>query len=178
MKLVAKIELLLIALWLGAACFFSFGVAPAAFAVLPSAEMAGNVVNRTLLIVNVSGLIVAVLTLATSFLPQTYPGLAWAWARRIFLLLMAAGCAVGQFVIGFWIAILRAQTGKPVDQLANDDPIKLQFDMLHQASVWTLIIAMAAALIVFFLMTKKNADVAKDKPLIDPAFDFSKEMKI
>jgi len=50
--------------------------------------------------------------------------------------------------------------------------------MLHQASVWVLMAAMAAALIVFFVMTKREAAKAADKPLIDPAFDFSKEMKI
>ena len=130
------------------------------------------------MIVNLSGLIIGLLTLGTSFLPRTYSSIAWAWVRRILLVLLAAACAIGQFVIVFWIALLRARIGKPVDQLAADDQIKLQFDMLHQASVWVLATGMVVALIVFFLMTKKEAANTKEAPLIDPALDFSKEMKV
>jgi hypothetical protein len=48
MNLLSDIRILLLGLWLGAACFFSFAVAPSAFGVLPSRELAGLVVNRTL----------------------------------------------------------------------------------------------------------------------------------
>jgi hypothetical protein len=46
MNFIKDIRALLIALWLGAACFFSFAVAPSAFGVLPSRELAGSVVSR------------------------------------------------------------------------------------------------------------------------------------
>jgi hypothetical protein len=46
--MLAKIRLTLLGLWLGAMAFFSFVVAPSAFAVLPQQQMAGALVSRTL----------------------------------------------------------------------------------------------------------------------------------
>lgn len=175
MKVLAKLELLLVGAWLGAAAFFSFGVAPSSFAVLPSAELAGNVVNRTLMIINMGGLVIGLLTLASSFLPREYPNPVWAWGRRFLLLIFAAACGVGQFGIAFWLAFLRLQMGKPVEQLAKDDPLRIQFDQLHQASVWVLVTGMVAALLVFFVMSKSGASKAA-KTKVDPDFDFSKEL--
>ena len=176
MKIVAKFELLLIALWLGAACFFSFGVAPSAFSVLPTSELAGNVVNRVLFIVNVSGLVISALLLATSFLPRDSASAFWTWGRRILLIIIAVACAGGQFVIGTWLALIRGQFGKPVDEIAADDPLKLQFDQLHQASVWVLVTAMIAALLAFFVMSRESK--AKEQPSAEPDFDFSNEFKV
>src|SRR5438874_2324478 len=59
-------RLLLIAVWLGASVFFSFVVAPSAFAVLPARELAGNLVTRTLGIVNVAGFIISLLLIASA----------------------------------------------------------------------------------------------------------------
>ncbi|HEX5434805.1 MAG TPA: DUF4149 domain-containing protein, partial [Candidatus Angelobacter sp.] len=39
--------LLCLVVWLGGIIFFGFVLAPAVFAVLPTHELAGNVVNRT-----------------------------------------------------------------------------------------------------------------------------------
>ncbi|NNE67807.1 MAG: DUF4149 domain-containing protein [Pyrinomonadaceae bacterium] len=178
MKFIARVELLLIGLWLGAALFFSLGVAPSAFSVLQNTELAGNVVNRTLTVVNFSGLAIGVLLLIASFLPREYPGAVWAWLRRILLFAVAAGCGAGQFIIGIWISYVRLQIGKPVGELAADDPLKLRFDQLHQASVWTLVIAMSAAFLVFFVMTKKGASAAKQQPAADPVLDFPTDLKI
>ena len=176
MKVLAKIELLLVGLWLGSACFFSFVVAPSAFSVLPSAELAGNLVNRTLMIVNISGFVVGILLVASSFLPRSSPGALWVWLRRVLLLVLAAACGVGQFVIALWLTILRGRIGKPIAELALDDPVKLRFDMLHQSSVWVLVAGMIAALAVFFVMTRAGSEKPAEKPVVDPAFDFSKEM--
>ncbi|MEZ5306186.1 MAG: DUF4149 domain-containing protein [Pyrinomonadaceae bacterium] len=175
MKIIAKLELLLIAMWLGAACFFSFATAPSAFVVLPTTDLAGNLVNRTLMILNVSGLIIGLLVLVTSFIPRNYGGAFWAWARRFFLFLMVVGCGGGQFVVGYWIALLRLQIGKPVDQLAATDPMKIRFDQLHQASVWVLMAAMAAALIAYFFISKRESEKKVEK--VDPDFDFTKDLR-
>ncbi len=177
MRFLAKIELLLVGMWLGAACFFSFGVAPSAFHVLPDATLAGNVVNRTLAIINISGLVIGVLTLATSFLPRAYSSALWAWGRRFLLLTFAAACGIGQFVIGFWIAYLRLQAGKPVSELSAADPLKIRFDQLHQASVWVLVVAMVAAFLVFFVMSRRDASGKPGKSSAEPDFDFSNEFK-
>ena len=66
--------------------------------------------------------------------------------------------------------------GKPIDEIAADDPLRMQFDKLHNASEWVLLIGMAAALIGFFLLANRRY-VAKSTATNDP-YDFSKEFKI
>lgn len=155
MKIAADIRLLLIALWLGAALFFSLAVAQSAFAVLPSRELAGAMVNRTLAILNYSGLAVGLLLLATSFIPRLAISGAKLWAERILLIFLAATCAFGQFVIGAKLRDLRRQIGRPIDELASDDSMRVAFNSLHGYSVIILLAAMCAALIAFFLLVRR-----------------------
>lgn len=163
MKFLSDIRLLLIGLWLGAACFFSFAVAPSAFGVLPSREMAGAMVSRTLMIVNLSGLVIGVILLLSSFFKQAGIKPLWLWTERFLLLIVTAACAIGQFVIALWLSLIRAQIGKPIDEVALEDPLRIQFNNLHQYSVWVLAAAMIAALLAFFIISRKNFTTATDK---------------
>ena len=155
MSFIALGRTLLIGLWLGAACFFSFAVAPSAFAVLPSRELAGSVVNRTLLIVNYSGIIVGLILLASSYLSKRTVNRLSLWIEQGLLLLLTAACAVGQFVIGARLQSLRGQIGRPIDEVAADDPLRVAFNDLHGYSVTILSVAMIAALIGFFLLGRR-----------------------
>lgn len=154
MNFLANIRLLLNGIWLGAAIFFIF-VAQSSFAVLPSRELAGSVVSRTLMIVNLSGLVIGLILLATSFIKRLEIKPFWIWTERILLVILTAACAVGQFVIALWLAFIRAQIGKPIDEVALEDPLRIQFNQLHQYSVWVLMTGMIAALILFFLVARK-----------------------
>ncbi len=174
MKFFSDIRLLLLAIWLGAAVFF-IGVAQSAFAVLPQHELAGAVVNRNLTILNFAGIGIAVILLLTSLLATSRISKFWLWVERFLLLLLAAACAVGQFVIGFWLASVRAQMGRPIDEVAADDPLRIQFNMLHEYSVWVLFAAMAAALISFFIISNRKFQVAEVSK--QDLYDFSKEFK-
>ena len=156
MKFLSNSRLLLIGLWLGAAVFFSFGVAPGAFAVLPSREIAGMMVSRSLLIINIGGLIIGLILLASSFVGAVGTNRFLLWAERFSLLILTAACAVGQFVIGLWLTFVKAEMGKPIDEIAVDNPLRLKFDNLHEYSVWVLVAAMIAALIAFFLIAGKS----------------------
>ncbi len=155
MKFLTNIRLLLVALWLGAACFF-IAVAQSAFAVLPSRELAGAVVSRTLMILNLSGLVLGSILLTSSFIKQTEINRFRVWGERFLLLILTAACAVGQFVIALWLSFIRTQIGRPIDELAVDDSLKIQFNNLHQYSVWVLMAGMIAALLEFFLMAQKS----------------------
>jgi hypothetical protein len=173
MKFITNTRSLLIALWLGAACFFSFAVAPSAFGVLPSRELAGSMVSRTLAIVNFSGIVIGLILLLTTLVKRLDLKPLWLWIERFLLLIMTAACAVGQFVIGLWLSSIRAQIGKPIEEVASEDPLRIQFDALHQYSVWVLAAAMIAALLVFFIISGKSfnnseKDVSKD-------FDFQND---
>ena len=82
----------------------------------------------------------------------------------------------GQFLIGFWLSSVRAQMGRPIDEVAADDPLKIQFNTLHEYSVWILFTAMAAALIAFFIISNRKFVAAK--AATSDVYDFSKEFKI
>lgn len=181
MKFVSDVRLLLLSIWLGAAVFF-IGVAASAFAILPQRELAGAVVSRTLLILNFGGMGIAALLILTSFVGTRSVNRIAVWVERFLLLVLAAACAVGQFVIGFWLAMLRNQMGKPIDEVAVDDPLRIQFMNLHEWSVWVLSAGMIASLIAFFIIANRKFGTGIVKPFSsstttnDP-FDFSKEFR-
>ena len=176
MKFFSDIRLLLTGLWLGAALFF-IAVAQSAFAILPSRELAGSVVSRTLMIVNISGLIIGLILLASSFLRQHGVKPLWIWTERILLVIFTLACAAGQFVIGLWLSFVRAQMGgRPIDEIPLEDPLRIQFNNLHQYSVWVLAAAMIAALLVFLIISRKNFTAAEKK--VSKDFDFNTDFKI
>jgi hypothetical protein len=162
MKFLSNIRLLLIGLWLGAAVFFSFAVAPTAFGTLGKLqiprlfEIAGEIVSRNLMIINFSGLIIGLILLASSFIGAANTNRFALWTERILLLLLTLACAVGQFVIALWLRIVKTEMGKPIDEFTADDPLRLKFNNIHEYSVWVLIAAMIAALLAFFLIAGKS----------------------
>lgn len=175
MKFFSDIRLLLLAVWLGAAVFF-IGVAQSAFAVLPQRELAGSVVNRTLSILNYGGMVIAVILILTSLVASAKVNKFWLWVERFLLLIIAAAGAVGQFVIGFWLVSIRSQLGRPIDDVPVDDPLRMQFNTLHEYSVWVLMVAMAAALIAFFIIANRKFGISKSEKA--DVYDFSKEFKV
>lgn len=175
MKFLSDIRVLLLSIWLGAAVFF-IGVAQSAFAVVPQRELAGAVVNRTLTILNIAGIAIFVLLLLLSFVGGGINKVLL-WIERLLLLTVVAACAVGQFVFGFWLAMKRAEIGRPIDEVAADDPLRIQFQQLHTYSEWTLLIGMGAALLAFFLIVNRKPAVAVKSTSSDP-YSFEKEFKV
>lgn len=155
MNTLSDFRVLILGLWLGAACFFSFAVAPGAFGVLPSRELAGSVVNRTLAIVNYSGFIVGLILLASSYVSRHNVNRIKLWIEQGLLLLLTAACAFGQFVIAAQLSDLRGRIGRPIDDVATDDPLRVAFNDLHGYSVTILMTAMIAAVIAFFLIVRR-----------------------
>ncbi len=175
MKFFSDIRLLILGIWLGAAVFF-IGVAQSAFAVLPQHELAGAVVGRSLAVLNYGGLVIAAILIVSSLVAAARINRFWLWIERFLLLLLGAACAVGQFVIGFWLASLKAQMGRPIDEVAADDPLRIQFNTVHEYSEWVLLAGMIAALIAFFIISNRKFGAANvDKADI---YDFSKEFKV
>ena len=175
MKFFSDIRLLLLAIWFGAAVFF-IGVAQSAFAVLPERELAGLVVNRTLSILNYGGMAISVLLILSSLVASAKVNQLWLWIERFLLLAVAAACAIGQFVIGFWLSSVRQQMGKPIDEVALDDPLRIQFNSLHQWSEWLLMAAMIAALLAFFIIANRRFNMTKNGGT--NIYDFQKEFKV
>jgi Domain of unknown function (DUF4149) len=149
-------RLLLVGLWLGAAMFFSFAVAPGAFAVLPARELAGAIVTRTISVVNVAGLVVGLLLLATAFVGRSVAAKR-AWLLEVCALaLMSVATCIGHWVISARMQALRLSMGRPIDELAQNDPLRLAFNDLHGYSVAAMTTAMVAALVAFILIARRN----------------------
>jgi hypothetical protein len=164
LKFIGDLRSLLLALWLGAACFFSFAVAPSAFSVLQAPDLAGAVVSRTLMIVNLSGIVIGAFLLLTSFLPGKSAKPALIWIERILLFILTIAGVVGQFVIGLAMSQIRLSVGRPIEELAAEDPSRLWFNQLHQYSVYVLVTGMIAAGLSYFLLAYR-ARHTENKPL-------------
>jgi len=152
---VADARLLLIALWLGAAVFFSFAVAPSAFAVIPARELAGAVVARTLAVVNTGGAATGLLLLFSLPLDRGAASRRARAGEGVSLLLLTALCAAGQWVISARMATLRAQMRRPIEELAANDPVRVAFNSLHVYSVWALVAAMLAGAAALLLIARR-----------------------
>ena len=80
-------------------------------------------------------------------------------------------CAVGQFYIGWQMQSLRTQIGRPLEELAADDPSRIAFNQLHSYSIYVLLTAMVAALITFFTIVRRPREIV---PVKTNEFDFIK----
>jgi hypothetical protein len=149
-------RLLLLGVWLGAAIFFSFAVAPSAFAVLPTRESAGALVTRTIGIVNVGGFLLALLLLATAFARVGAATKRARVAEVIALAIVALATGAGHWLIAARMAALRVAMGRPIDAMAASDPLRLDFNSLHGYSVAAMTTAMLAAIVAFVLVARRN----------------------
>jgi hypothetical protein len=141
----------ILALWLGAAAFFSTAVAPALFATLPTRTLAGDVVGRLLPTIFYSGIIIGALVAAV----EVGFGRGWYWRGVASAsAVIVAACAVAQFIIAPKIERLRAEIGGPIDALPIDDARRLAFGRLHGISVAWLGLAMLAAGVAIVLSAR------------------------
>jgi hypothetical protein len=145
------LSLLLLALWLGAAIFFSSVVAPTAFGTLRSFqvtnvnEIAGAIVSRALAVINVSGTVISLFLLALTLTVERKNMKKSVVAGSVALTLMAGAAAVGQWVIAARMHALRLAM-VTIDLVSPDDPRRVAFNNLHRYSVILLMVAMLAAI--------------------------------
>ena len=158
---IGYVRVLLIALWVGAAVFFSAAVAPSVFAVLRSFhlsnanEIAGSIITRTLSIVNTGGFLIGLLLLASAFLFRRTTRPRAFRAEVISLLVVVITTGVGQWIIAARMLGLRAAMGRPVDEVAQNDPLRVAFNSLHGYSVGALSIGILAGLVALLLIARR-----------------------
>ncbi|HLM24038.1 MAG TPA: DUF4149 domain-containing protein [Pyrinomonadaceae bacterium] len=149
----------MLACWLGAALFFGAVVAPAAFGVLrsfglPNAnEIAGSIVTRSLSVINIAGFLIALLLLVTAILRRNSSGRVSFIVECICLGVIALATGAGHWLIAARMRVLRAAM-LPIDQIAANDPRRIEFSSLHGYSVNALGLAMIAALVALVLMSR------------------------
>jgi len=156
LQILAFVELLLLSVWLGSMIFFSFAVAPSAFAVLPTRELAGAMVTSTIGKVEALGLVIGPLLILIQ---------AASWRARsssnvnkildvVLILVMISAAALSRFWISPQMVSLRAAMGGHIDDVSAVDPLRVQFNSLHQYSVALMSTAMIAGLVVLFLTVR------------------------
>jgi|SRR5579862_465364 len=135
MSLLRYLMLLSLIFWLGGLIFFAFVVAPAAFSVLPTRHLAGNVVARSITGLHWIGIVVALVYLISSVLytKMMSGSFQFVTARNVIIVLMLALTLVSQFGIIPRMDSLRASMGE-IDSVPPDNPARMQFDALH---VWS-----------------------------------------
>lgn len=134
--------------------FFSFVVAPGAFAVLKQQQLAGAVVSRTLGVLEIIGIIIGALLIAIVLLSRER-GKAPLY-ELIALVLMTASMLVSRFVVSRRMHELRMNLGE-IAQLAANDPARLEFDSLHQYSVWLMGFDILGAIALIVYLARRNA---------------------
>ncbi len=127
--------LLALIVWIGGIIFFAFVLAPTVFSVLPTRELAGNVVNPSLNKLHWMGLFSGVVFLIFSLL---YNQLLYAQMRafsaaHLLLAIMLVLTAVSQFGVTPRMAALRSDMGV-IDNIRHDDPRRIEFNRLHEWS--------------------------------------------
>ena len=159
------LRLIFLAMWLGAAIFFSVVVAPAAFTVLGQIhsingrESAGAIVGLCLAAVNLSGFVISLLALISGVFRFRKTGASVIEAAS--LLITAVGTGVGHWVIRAQLQALKSGFTVPIDVIPEGDPRRIAFNTLHGYSVKALGVAMIAALIGLVFITYRLRGSAK-----------------
>jgi uncharacterized membrane protein len=137
MSLIRFFMLLSLAIWIGGLIFFAFVLAPTVFnpSVLPTRQLAGNVVSRSLGILHwmaiCCGLIFVVASMIDS---RIVNGMAEPFApRHLLVYLMIILTLVSMFAVGAKMQVLRQQMVM-IDEVPHNDPRRIEFNRLHEWS--------------------------------------------
>jgi uncharacterized membrane protein len=138
--------------WVGSIIYLSFVVAPGAFGVLQSRDQAGLMVGYSLARLHYLGVVAAVLYLLA--------GLVLAPSLKTFLqpamigvVLMLALTLVSQTQVTPRLAELRTEMVS-VDATPKDNPLRVEFDRLHQTSVRIEVAVLLIGIAALFLTVR------------------------
>jgi hypothetical protein len=149
------IEFLGLSLWLGSDVFLSFVVAPGAFSILASRDQAGAMVGFALGRMHIAGIVCGlVLLLARLVRTRTFASLAAPAALCV--VLMIGLTAISQYAVSARMAGLRTQMGS-IQATATDNPLRAEFDRLHQRSVMLESGVLLAGFAAMYLMVQELA---------------------
>jgi len=134
MSFIRFLMLLSLVVWIGGLIFFAFVMAPALFnpAILPTRQLAGNVVSRTLGTLHgmaiCCGLVFAITSMIDSHVTN---GTAEAFAaRHLLIYLMIILTLVSMFGVAARMEDLKRQM-VVIDNVPHDDPRRVEFNQLH-----------------------------------------------
>jgi hypothetical protein len=154
-KFLRTVEFLCLSLWLGADACLSFVVAPGAFAVLADRDAAGLVVGYSLSRMHAGGMILGILFLVVrSMRTRGFASLVAPAALCVVLMILLT--AASQFTVSHRMAVLRREMVSVQNTPAND-PRRLEFNKLHQASVMYEGAVLLLGFATMFLLVRETA---------------------
>ena len=137
MSVVRFLQLLSLVVWIGGIAFFAFVLAPTVFhpGILPSRQLAGQVVSRSLGILHWIGLTCGVVFLIASMLDsQITTGFTPVFAaRNLLVFVMIVLTLISMFAISTRMLELRNDMVF-IDNVSHDDPRRVEFNRLHEWS--------------------------------------------
>ena len=158
MSSIRFLMLLSLVVWVGGIVFFAFVLAPTVFhpEILPSRQLAGAVVSRSLGILHGIGLACGVIFVITSMInSQVMTGLAAPFeARNLLVYAMIALTLISMFAISTRMLALRNDMVF-IDNVPQDDVRRVEFNRLH---VWSTRLESAVLLLglaVIFLTSRR-----------------------
>lgn len=146
------VHVVVLGAWLGAMAFFAAIMAPAAFAVLPTRELAGALVTRTLDQLNAAGLFLGPACILAAILSRPRGEANGRLALRILLLAgMTLASALSRSVVSPRMLALRVAMGDVIDRVPLDHPLRAAFNQWHQVSTGLMAASLLAGLAALLL---------------------------
>jgi hypothetical protein len=145
-----------LAVWIGGILFFGAVVAPTLFSVLPSRQLAGAVVTRSLASLHWIGLGSGVVFAVSSMLYSRFAvGSAAPFAaRHLLVYVMIALTLLSQFGIAARMESLRTEMGV-IDDVSATDSRRIEFNRLHHWSTRIEIAVLAFGLCALYLSVRR-----------------------
>jgi hypothetical protein len=137
MSFIRFLMVLSLVVWIGGIIFFAFVVAPTVFRpnILPSHQLAGNVVSRSLVLLHGMAIACGIVFVATSMINSVVVnGSAEPFAlRHLLVYLMILLTLISMFGVGARMEALKKDMVM-IDQVPADDARRVEFNRLH---VWS-----------------------------------------
>ncbi len=155
MQALRFLMLLSLVVWIGGIIFFAFVVAPTVFSVLPTHDLAGKVVNRSLGALHWIGLISGLVYLITSLLyARMSSGFAHPFAaRNVLIVFMIVLTMISLFGITTKMNALRTDMGI-IDNIPQTDARRIAFNDLHHWSTRLEVCVLVMGLVTLCLTGK------------------------
>lgn len=155
MPVLRFIMLLSLVIWIGGIIFFAAVVAPTVFTVLPTHDLAGKVVSRSLGALHWMGIVSGfIFLIASMWYSRLNVGFAHPFAtRNLLVMIMLVLTLVSVFVVGAKMLTLRADIGI-IDNVPQNDPRRVEFNELHRWSTRLEVGVLAMGLVVLCLTGK------------------------
>jgi len=143
---------ILLALMFGLLVVSGYVVAPILFAKMGSSHEAGRLAGEIFHVVNSGVVFIAIAVAAFWFRMKSISKFNWG-----LLLVLASLAAINEYGISPMITELKLAAG-PIDQLADDDPLRKAFGMWHGVSAVIHLLASIAAAILLLMGAHKRGD--------------------